>query len=150
MTETEFTMRALTVLDALKDKRVVPSDRQFAIKIGIDPTQISNARKGNRQISSKYIDKIVTTFGVNRVYLDAGIGEMFSQHVEDLSLTVNDAVNNKNTESNKIVTYKNQPPHNFNRVHEQETQYTKSETTTQTLKEIAETLRILADKLDKK
>lgn len=76
----DFTKRVLLVLDGLKESKKVNSDRQFAFSVGIDPTQISFARKQKRDIPEKYLFDISEKYAINRDFLKSGYGEIYTNN----------------------------------------------------------------------
>jgi transcriptional regulator with XRE-family HTH domain len=73
-----FTERVFAVMDALKKAGKLKSDRQFALKLGIDPSQLSAARRGKREVPDKYLYYIAEFYNVSIDFLKGKGGEIFT------------------------------------------------------------------------
>lgn len=85
--------RLKEVINFLKEQRKVLSNGEFADKIGVGRSQISEVISGKRKFSERYVLKLLNTFPViNELWLRTGEGEMlknpaYSQNVSPTLLT---------------------------------------------------------------
>lgn len=57
------------------------NSRQFALGAGLDVSYFAKIEGGEKPLSSKYLEKIETSYNVNRDWLLTGKGEMFGPNV---------------------------------------------------------------------
>ena len=71
--------RLREVVDFLKEQRKVLSDGEFADKINVGRSQLSEAMSGKRKVSERYILKLLMKFPeINEEWLRTGEGEMLN------------------------------------------------------------------------
>lgn len=144
-------IKYLDRITIIRKELALHDDVDFANAIKYSQGYISEILSGKKPVPKTMGQRLEDNLNINRRWFETGSGEMFAQtgiKLPDKTDRIIDA--DENPLSNKPVTiYQDKPPNSDN-YSDTSPQYTKSETTTQTLKEIAETLRILADKLDKK
>jgi phage repressor protein C with HTH and peptisase S24 domain len=77
----EIATRFLDALDILVKEGKEKSVRQIALKIGIKPSQISEAKKGERGIPDNHIKNLESFYDVNKDFIFSGRGNFYiSEH----------------------------------------------------------------------
>lgn len=85
--KSQVTIRFLDCLNHIKNLQLIPSTRQFALKLDVHPQCISDICTGKREVNSDIIHKAVTTCDFNPSYIFTGKGEYLIS--DDLDLTKN-------------------------------------------------------------
>ena len=70
----EITQRFIQCIQHLKDEKVIPSTRQFAISIGVHPQCISDIMTHKRAVNCDIIDKSVIHFDFSPEFIFKGTG----------------------------------------------------------------------------
>lgn len=73
-----LTDRFIKIVDYLIENHVVKSNAAFCREINMNPSQLSDARRGLREIPSKYIDAIVEEYNASKEYLQKGIEPLWN------------------------------------------------------------------------
>ena len=78
--------RFVQCLEALKEKNIVPSNRQFAIRLNFHPQSLNEILKKKRNVTVDLIKSAVEEFNLSPNFLYLGEGSMFNS-VEDVQDT---------------------------------------------------------------
>jgi phage repressor protein C with HTH and peptisase S24 domain len=76
--QNKISERFIACVKLLKERKNIPSIRQFAISIDLHPQCISDVMTGKRDVNTDMIAKCVEQFDFNPVFLFTGEGNMFS------------------------------------------------------------------------
>ncbi len=71
------TTRFIEVLSALKRKKEVQSDRQFALSLDFHPQCLNDITRGKRKVTIEMIRKASGTYNISEAYLLNGVQPMF-------------------------------------------------------------------------
>ena len=83
MSISDVTTRFLKCLDQLIEAGMVKSKRQFAFAVGYHPQGISEMASGRRDVPMDVVERAVSVFHFNPVYLFCGNGPFFKSADED-------------------------------------------------------------------
>ena len=70
-----LTQRFIECLDLLKELKVIPSLRQFAISLEIHPQCINDIYRGRREVNADIIHKTILKYDLDPNYLFRGVGQ---------------------------------------------------------------------------
>lgn len=76
----ELSARFITAYKALIDSKQVADKRDFALKIGISPSMVTEISKGRSNVGTLAIQNIVSLFGINADWLLTGRGTMTKEY----------------------------------------------------------------------
>lgn len=77
MKQHPVTQRFVKCHDALKEKGMIPSSRQFALALGVKPQNLNEILKGRRDATVDMLQGLIEVFSINPDYLFACSREMF-------------------------------------------------------------------------
>jgi len=80
----EITQRFIKCLHYLKDEKVIPSIRQFALSIDIHPQCISDIVTQKRVVNCDILNRSIQLYNVNPIYIFKGSGSMISDANESV------------------------------------------------------------------
>jgi transcriptional regulator with XRE-family HTH domain len=73
------------VVEYLKRKRIVYSQRDLASRLDLNPSSVSEMMSGVRPIGNRVIDKLKDEFAINPLWLTLGEGEMIGESEKKIS-----------------------------------------------------------------
>lgn len=85
-TKNEVSSRFIEAYYALVDMNEVEGKKDFASKLGISPSMITEISKGRSSVGLLAIQNIVSQYNVNADWILTGSGSMFKEYDEKLSL----------------------------------------------------------------
>jgi len=78
--------RFVKCLEFLKEHKIVPSNRQFAIRLNYHPQSLNDILKRKRNVTVDLLKSAVEEFNMSPRFLYLGEGEMFNSSVNDQSI----------------------------------------------------------------
>ncbi len=75
-TKKEVSARFIEAFDMLVDKGLVNDKRDFASKLGISASMITEISKGRSSVGTSAIQNLVAIFGIDANWLLTGVGDM--------------------------------------------------------------------------
>lgn len=97
-----LTTRFLKIVDYLIENHVVKSNAAFCKQIKMNPSQLSDARRGLREIPSKYIDVLVEEYNANKEFLQKGVEPMWNVYQRSVKKD-SQSVTNENTNAKHLA-----------------------------------------------
>jgi phage repressor protein C with HTH and peptisase S24 domain len=76
-TQNDTSKRFLKVFEWLTSNNTIINKSEFCKKVGFLPQSLTKVLNGERGITVEFISKLVTTYGINPVYLHTGNGDIF-------------------------------------------------------------------------
>ncbi len=61
----------------LKSRNQINSDREFALSIGISPSNLGDIKADRRSVTIEILNRATDTFGINSAYIITGAGHPF-------------------------------------------------------------------------
>ncbi len=74
--------RFFACIAMLKSRNQVNSDREFALSIGISPSNLGDIKADRRSVTIEILNRATDTFGINSAYIITGAGHPFVKPVD--------------------------------------------------------------------